>query len=111
MKIAIIVQRYGMEVNGGAEFHCRRLAENLITESDVSEITVLTSCARDHYNWNNYFDPGESKLNGIKVVRFPTTFPRLGLIKKSMSLLIRWFKITFIEKLWFIAQCPFVPDL
>ena len=111
MKIAFIVQRYGIDVNGGAEFHCRRLAENLITESDVSEITVLTSCARDHFNWNNYFERGESELNNIKVIRFPVLFPRLTLIQKITGVLIRWFKIKFIEKLWFIAQGPFVPDL
>jgi glycosyltransferase involved in cell wall biosynthesis len=111
MKIAIIVQRYGIDVNGGAEFHCRRLAENLITESDVSEITVLTSCARDHFNWNNYFERGESELNNIKVIRFPVLFHRLTLIQKITGVLIRWFKIKFIEKLWFISQGPFVPDL
>ena len=111
MKIAFIVQRYGIDVNGGAEFHCRRLAENLITESDVSEITVLTSCARDHFNWNNYFERGKSELNNIKVIRFPVLFPRLTLIQKITGVLIRWFKIKFIEKLWFITQGPFVPDL
>ena len=111
MKIAFIVQRYGIDVNGGAEFHCRRLAENLITESDVSEITVLTSCARDHFNWNNYFERGESELNNIKVIRFPVLFPRLTLIQKITGVLIRWFKIKFIEKLWFISQGPFIPGL
>ena len=82
MKIAIIVQRYGIDVNGDAEFHCRRLAENPITESDVSKITVLTSCARDHFNWNNYFKCEESELNNIKVIRFPVLFHRLTLIQK-----------------------------
>ena len=82
MKIAIIVQRYGIDVNGGAEFHCRRLAENPITESDVSEITVLTSCARDNFNWNNYFECEESELNNIKVIRFPVLFHRLTLFKR-----------------------------
>lgn len=50
MKIVIIVQRYGIDVNSDPEFHCRRLAENPITKSDVLNITVLTSCARDNFN-------------------------------------------------------------
>ena len=82
MKIAIIVQRYGIDVNGDAEFHCRRLTENLIIKNDASEITVLTSCARDHFNWNKYFERGESELNNIKAIRFPVLFHRLTVIQK-----------------------------
>ena len=41
-KIAIINQRYGLEVNGGSELYSREIAERLKAKYDVE---VLTSCA------------------------------------------------------------------
>ena len=43
VKLACVVQRYGAEVTGGAEAHCRAIAERLAESHDV---TVLTSCAQ-----------------------------------------------------------------
>ena len=48
MRIAFVVQRYGVEVNGGAELHCRQLAERVAARDDVQQVKVLTTCARDH---------------------------------------------------------------
>lgn len=67
-RIAIVVQRYGEEVNGGAELAARWLAERLQHSFDIS---VLTTCAVDYTTWQNVYSPGECRINGVRVHRFP----------------------------------------
>jgi len=67
MKIAIVVQRYGADINGGAELHARYIAERLARYADVR---VLTTCARDYLTWRNEFTAGVDHVNGIAVERF-----------------------------------------
>jgi glycosyltransferase involved in cell wall biosynthesis len=73
MKLAFVVQRYGAEIAGGSEAHCRELAERL---SGAHDITVLTTCARDYVTWENAFPPGRTVERGIPVLRFPVARPR-----------------------------------
>ena len=73
MKLAFIVQRYGLEINGGAELHCRWVAEHLKKYHDVG---VLTTRAFDYITWKNHYPEGEEIVNGIPVKRFPVTRPR-----------------------------------
>lgn len=67
-KIAIIVQRYGAAVNGGAEVHARMMAGKLALRYDV---TVLTSCALDYVTWKPVLPPGDSDEGGVHIKRFP----------------------------------------
>lgn len=73
MKIAFVVQRYGLEINGGAELHCRWIAEHM---SKFWEIDVLTTRALDYISWENYYTASMEKINGITVRRFPVVKPR-----------------------------------
>lgn len=72
-KILFVVQRYGLEVNGGAELHCRQLAERLKDEYDIS---VLTTCAIDYVTWKNEYKEGIECINGVKVIRKKVDFER-----------------------------------
>ena len=68
-KIALVVQRYGTEVNGGAELHCRLIAEHLNAGYDLE---ILTSCAKNHITWFDEYEAGVTEINGVSVRRFAT---------------------------------------
>jgi glycosyltransferase involved in cell wall biosynthesis len=68
LRLAFVVQRYGPEIDGGAEYECRRVAEALRPQHDVE---VLTTCARDYLTWRNVYPPGVETINGVRVRRFP----------------------------------------
>ena len=73
LKLALVVQRYGADINGGAELHARYITERLAAHADVR---VLTTCARDYLTWRNTFPPGTTDVNGILVERFAVTRER-----------------------------------
>ncbi len=73
MRIACVVHRYGVEIAGGSETHCRQVAEHLAASHDV---TVLTTCAQDHVTWKNVYPAGESQSGGVRVRRFATARER-----------------------------------
>jgi len=67
VRIAFIVQRYGTEILGGAEYACRLMAERLATRHEVE---VLTTCARDYVTWRNEYPEGSDRIRGVTVRRF-----------------------------------------
>jgi glycosyltransferase involved in cell wall biosynthesis len=72
-RLVFVVQRYGLEIDGGAEYECRRVAETLAAHHDIE---VLTTCARDYLTWANVYAPGVETLNGVRVRRFAVGRPR-----------------------------------
>ena len=81
-KIAIINQRYGLEVNGGSELYSRQIAERLIARYDVE---VLTSCAVEYVKWSNYYKEGVETINGVTVRRFKTVHERIPKIFSALD--------------------------
>jgi glycosyltransferase involved in cell wall biosynthesis len=73
MKLAVVVQRYGADINGGAELHARYIAERLARHASVE---VITTCARDYVTWKNELPAGAEQINGITVRRFPVAHER-----------------------------------
>ncbi|MDY3339255.1 glycosyltransferase family 4 protein [Riemerella anatipestifer] len=130
-RIAIVVQRYGKEVNGGAEFHARILAQKL---AEDNEVNILTTNALDYKDWRGFYEVGEDEIDGIKVIRFSSKkrnhktyrkYRRIILGKTKIQKLLgflgvlsffkkntNWFRVTDKDcEKWLKHQGPYCPDL
>ncbi len=109
MKLACVVQRYGADIAGGSEAHCRQIAERLAASHDV---TVLTTCARDYVTWANAYPPGDARERGVRVIRFPVRHERR--LKRFADLSDVVFDGRASEadqEAWFRENGPEAPDL
>lgn len=68
MRLAVVVQRYGAGILGGAETYAAVLAGILSRHHDVE---VLTTTAREYHEWRDALPPGPSEEGGVRVRRFP----------------------------------------
>ena len=109
LKLGFVVQRYGVEIAGGAEYHCRLIAELL---KDHAEVDVFTTCALDYVEWKNSYQEGETMLNGVRVRRFPVARERDILRFSALSDAILSPRHTpEDEEAWMDAQGPYSPAL
>lgn len=109
MKVAIVVQRYGADINGGAELHARYIAERLAKHVHVE---VLTTCATDYVTWRNSLPGGADTVHGLTVRRFPVARER------NPDDFGRWSERVFLhqhalrdELNWLDAEGPTSPEL
>lgn len=133
-KIAFIIQRYGESITGGAEAHCRMVAEYMTRHWQVE---VLTTCAEDYITWANALPAGTETLNGVTVRRFATSMPRNKrlfdacydllaplttldqprrrgvnkLLRVARGTLRRLGLLGLLERLWMRLQGPYAPSL
>ena len=109
MKVAFVVQRYGLEISGGAELHCRWVTEHMKKYWDVE---VLTTRALDYITWENHYTTSSAVVNGVPVRRFPvvkTRNPeRFG---KVQNIVLKREHKEEDEILWLEEEGPFSPAL
>lgn len=109
MKIAIVVIRYGLEVNGGAELEARQIAERLTKHMQVD---VLTTCAVDMNTWQNHYPAGLTILNGVPVRRFPVAETRdMAEFGRYSAQVLHSARTIYDEAQWMRAQGPHAPML
>jgi glycosyltransferase involved in cell wall biosynthesis len=108
-KIAVIVQRYGLEISGGAEYHARLVAERL---SRHFAVEVFTTTASDYVTWAHHYPEGLEELNGIPVNRFRVDKPRdpesFGRVQKYV---FNEEHVLADELRWLDEEGPLVPRL
>jgi hypothetical protein len=121
MKLACVVHRFGADIAGGSEGHCRLIAEHLAARHDV---TIVTTCAKDHITWRNHYPAGETYLapvspqggghqgGGLRVLRFPVARERVMRRFMDLSDLIAADRATAEEQQeWFRENGPDAPGL
>lgn len=106
-KICFVVQRYGLEVNGGAELLCRLFAEHM---KNLYEIEVLTTKAVDYMTWKDEYKASEEVINSVLVRRFSVKKERN--ITEFNEINSRFMQNLLIkEQEWIDKQGPYVPEL
>lgn len=75
-RIAVVPARFGPEVIGGAEIVLARIAAGLRDRGWA--VDVLTTCAVDHFRWDNVLPAGVSEAEGLTVHRFPAVIDTPG---------------------------------
>jgi glycosyltransferase involved in cell wall biosynthesis len=109
VKVAVVVQRYGQAINGGAELHARYIAEHLARQAQVE---VLTTCATDYVTWRNELEPGVEQVNNVSVRRFRVKHERDPLLFAKRSERVFRQRHSLGDELdWLDAEGPTSPAL
>ena len=110
-RIALVNQRYGLEVNGGSEYYTRLIAERLV---DHYQVDVITTKAVDYTTWEDSYTADEEDINGVHVRRFSVKECRAKDFNEyNGKYLARIGAGDFdedAEKTWFQKQGPYCPD-
>lgn len=75
-RIGVVPARYGKEIVGGAEIVLSKIAQGL--QGRGWDVEVLTTCALDHFSWDNVVPAGLTVEDGMPVRRFPAVVSTPG---------------------------------
>ncbi|NJL36493.1 MAG: glycosyltransferase family 4 protein [Leptolyngbyaceae cyanobacterium RM2_2_4] len=110
-RVAFVIQRCGLEVNGGAEVLCLKIAQHM---SEYWDLEILTTCALDYVTWENYYPPGIEEVLGVKIRRFRVEQQRnISEFNRLSEKINSRLETASIEEqeAWMRSQGPWTPDL
>jgi glycosyltransferase involved in cell wall biosynthesis len=112
MRLLYVVQRYGETIAGGAEQHCREMAERMARRGH--HVEVATTCAQSYVDWADAYEPGRSTIGGVVVHRFRVAAPRDNMRFDELNRRMvsgRGSRPLFLQREWMRLQGPWSPDL
>lgn len=104
MRIAVVVQRFGEGILGGAETHAGLMARLLAREHEVE---VLTTTAREYHEWRDELPEGRTEEGGLVVRRFRVEQGRLAAWHASSRLLHEGFEAADFARLPAASRAAF----
>ena len=109
LKLAVVIQRYGSEITGGSETHCRTIVKRL---SQFAKVEVITTCAKDYVSWRNEYPEGREIVDGIPVHRFRTDRERKSRKFDDLSQQLYTNAHTYFDEVdWMVQQGPYAPGM
>ena len=75
MRLVYVVQRYGATIGGGAEQHCREMAERIAQRGH--DVQVATTCAQSYIDWADVYPPGTASSAASPSIASPSARRRI----------------------------------
>lgn len=114
MRLGLVIHRYGEGISGGAEVHCRMLAQRLTGLFPSAQVEVITTTASDYLTWANDHDKGMSRDGDIIVRRFGVAhernLTRFDIVNRTINL-FNGRAPMWLERFWLAQQGPRSPEL
>jgi glycosyltransferase involved in cell wall biosynthesis len=109
-RIAFVTPRYGDGVVGGSEAVMAEAARGLAARGH--EVSVLTTCARNHFSWANEFEAGSFEDRGMTIHRFETLSAGRHLLTRELEMKLQHGKrLSPAEEVAWVNGRLRVPDL
>jgi glycosyltransferase involved in cell wall biosynthesis len=109
-RIAFVTPRYGEGVVGGSEAVMAEAARGLAARGH--DVEVLTTCAKNHFSWENEFEPGSFEESGMTISRFKTLSTGRHLLTSELEMRIqRGSHLSSAEEVAWLNGRLRVPDL